>query len=109
MSRLHNALETIAQKLTDTGLIQLVGTQITYRRKNGVVYVTIESLPKPTTQVVGTLPEGFRPKGNAQMVLRSNQNTVVTGWIQENGTININYSAIPSSVVNIAGIAIFPI
>lgn len=109
VGRLYQILDKIAQKLTDTGLQQLVGNQITYRRKNGVVYVTIESLPKPTTQVVGTLPEGFRPVGNAQMVLRSNQNTVVTGWIQANGTINVNYSAIPSGVVNITGIAVFPV
>jgi len=91
----------------DTGWLQL-STEIKYRRKNGWVYVHIENLAKPSSNVIGTLPAGFRPSLNVQPYIRTNSGTPISAWITNEGKINVDASSIPSSAV-IAGFVAFPV
>lgn len=93
----------------DTGWLQL-STYIKYRRKNGWVYVHIENLPKPSSNVIGTLPVGFRPVGIiTQLYLRTNAGATIPTWIPESGAINVNTGFIPSSATYLAGFVAYPV
>ena len=91
----------------DTGWLEL-SAGIGYRRENGWVYVQIEGLPKPSSNVIGTLPVGFRPSQNVQPYIRTSSGTPIVAWISTAGTITVDASAIPSSTA-IAGFVAFPV
>ena len=79
---------------------------ISYRKKNGIVMVFIEGVASSATsgtQVLGTLPSGYRPDRNKQYYLRKGD-TLLQAWLTSGGVLN--YSA-RSASGNIAGFAVF--
>lgn len=106
---LDRILRFIAEKLSDTGWIKL-NDYISYRKKADVIYVRISNMPKPSAQILGTLPTGFRPLTTEQMYVRGNlKNTVVSAWIGANGQINVNHTALDPGISNISGFTIYPV
>lgn len=106
MSRLGNILNALVNRRGDTSWKTLT-TGVNYRKCFGIVYVNIEgftSTQTSGTQVIGTLPEGYRPSVNAQFFVRRGL-TTSQGWITPSGIIN--WSPV-SGTAPVAGFAVFP-
>lgn len=110
--KIKDMLYALWKKVTDdTGWLSL-NDYIKYRRKNGWVCINIDNMPKPTSSdIIGTLPEGFKPIGvYLQYFIRSNSpSTTIAAWITPSGAINVSRNDLSSSTSTIAGFMVFPV
>lgn len=79
-----------------TGFTTLSWNNLKVRKKNGVVYVMGGVVPTTTTSwedIITTLPSGFRPNNEIDVVCRTEYNQVMKIVIGSNGeikTLNLN-------------------
>ena len=110
--KIKDMLYALWEKATDdTGWLSL-NDYIKYRRKNGWVCINIDNMPKPTSSdIIGTLPEGFRPIDiYPQYFIRSNySSTTIAAWITPSGQINVSRTDISSSTSTISGFMVYPV
>ena len=99
-------IRNLNQQPEDSGWLTLT-TGIRYRKKEGIVYLVVESFQGTQTsgtETIGTLPAGFRPGMNMQPFLRKGT-TLLQSWITTAGAINIIAT---TSTTVIAGSCTFP-
>lgn len=108
MNRLANILSAIITKLNGDNTWKTLTTGIYYRKNSGIVSVQIENLTSTQTsgsQILGTLPDGYKPSRAVQMFIRRGASPA-SGWISSTGAIT--WSATTGTGL-LAGFTSFPV
>ena len=95
------------QGTIDTGW-KTLKNGIVYRKVGSIVYVQIEALtPAATsgTELLGTLPQGYRPSLNVQPFIRKGAQ-ILQAWITDQGNINVTATTSPGVYAGFVSFAV---